>query len=121
MRYLVLTAVLLFFLGCSKKPPTPLPIPEEKMIQILADVHIAEAAIAELKQKHRDSIAPLYYDQIFTIHNVDSSLFNQTFAILQAEPHRLNKMYETVFERLTILKESYKESKQLPEKKDIEK
>lgn len=100
--------IVVLGMGCSKPTPTPLPIAEDTMIKILADVHIAEAALATFKKQKRDSLAPVYYNQIYAIHNTDSSTYNTTFEILQNEPTRFNKLYEAVFERLAILKESNK-------------
>ena len=48
---------------------------DEEMVDILADMHIAESAILSLNRRLKDSVSQVYYKQIFEIHEVEDSVF----------------------------------------------
>ncbi len=102
MRYFV---IFLFYLatftimGCGEKPQA-ISISEEEMVPILRDVHIAEAALQALSSNSRDSMAEVYYLQIFKIHGVTWDDFEQTMGVLREDPIRLERIYEKVMEEL---------------------
>ncbi|GEM_PF-1616428 len=73
-----------------------LPLPEDKLVKVLADVHIAEVAGQNTIGPQRDSLEALYYRQIFAIHQVDSADFFRSLAILQKEPERMREIYDRV-------------------------
>ncbi len=78
-------------------------IPEEKMILILCDVHLAEAKLSDfssLPVKSRDSIAATYYHSIFELNGVKSDEFNQNMEAYMKNPDAISKLYEKVLNRL---------------------
>lgn len=83
------------FLSC-KQEEIEFQIPDEKMIKILTDLHISEAAILSLNQKTKDSISPVYYQQIFEIHGVTDSVFYSDLEKLRSDSKRLEKIYQEV-------------------------
>ena len=102
MRYRLfsmLLIVVLFAAGCGEKP-LPISISEEAMVPILRDVHIAEAALQTMPSNTRDSMAEIYYLQIFKIHGVTWDDFEQTMGVLREDPIRMERIYEKVMEEL---------------------
>lgn len=97
--------LLLFFIfACRPEEKAPeLPIPHEKLIPVLTDAYIAEAAINSLTGEIKDSMAEIYYEQIFEIHEIKRIDFDTTISIMQAYPNFMDTVYARVLERLTEL------------------
>ena len=96
----MLCGVLFSLFSCGKSD-LPLSIREEALIPILADVHLAEAALQNTYGAVKDSLSGLYYEQIFTIHGVSQADFEQTMSILREDPLRMERIYGRVLELLT--------------------
>lgn len=93
----------LFLLGCQQeKEEDPLPYEDEKIISILMDVHLAEAALQSLGKVMKDSMTGVYYDQIYTIHKISKADFEKMMALLRNSPKNLNRIYGQLMERVEI-------------------
>ena len=103
-------AALLFcaLTGCSDEPQ-PLQVPEERLVGVLADLHIAEAALQALRGKTKNSMATVYYDQIYTLHDVDSAEVHQSLEQLREDPQRMKALYDRVMERVETLSATSKQ------------
>ncbi len=100
---LLLSALWPGLCGCQlgpKEKAAALPLSEDKLVEVLVDVHLAEVAGQNLIGPQRDSLEALYYRQIFAIHQVDSAEFFHALALLQKEPEQLREIYDRVIERL---------------------
>lgn len=87
-----------------------LPIEDKKLIDILCDVHILEGAIQNAPLDLKDSLAKLYYDQVYEKHQISESDFRNSLEVLENNPNYLSKFYNEVLVRLdTLEKKSYKE------------
>ncbi len=91
-------------------------IPQELLIQVLVDVHFAEGALLNARLSDRDSLRKLYYAQIFEIHQIRESDFENDMTILKYNPKELEQLYERVLEEIKekeeeINKESPKQKK----------
>lgn len=96
MRALIIVILLLG--ACTN--PEKLPISETKMVEVLSDMMIAEAAMNRADRSVEDSLELSYYNQIYRIHAIDSNQLNKSFEILQANPELANRLYKMVEERL---------------------
>ncbi|MCB0520756.1 MAG: DUF4296 domain-containing protein [Lewinellaceae bacterium] len=94
VKLMAATLLLVGLSGCGKEAAPP--IPDEKLIEILTDVHIAEAALEGLNGKAKDSVAIKYYGEIFAIHHVEQADFDTTLAILMRDPEKFGNLYEKV-------------------------
>lgn len=105
MRYLILLGcfAMLGLLVSCKPRPVRLPVEEGKLILMLADVHVAEAALQGLLGRTKDSMANVYYDQICSIHGVGRPLFDSALQILQEEPERMELIYAEVMKEMERL------------------
>ncbi len=89
-------------LACLKDQP--LPMPEETLVRVLCDIHIAEAALETVTGNKKDSAAALLYQQIYTIHGVDGVLVDTAIAQIKRDPKAAEKVYLKVTEELAKLK-----------------
>jgi len=95
--------VLLPIVSCNKSETQELLVSEEKMISILVDLHIAEAAILSANKVQKDSIGGVYYQQIFDMHQIPDSLFYRNLEIISNNPIKTEEIYEKVIEKLEKL------------------
>lgn len=98
-KYLLFVLFLTGLTACENKP-SELRISEEVLIPILADLHIAEAAMQHLRGELKDSMAGVYYEQLYEIHNVNKKDFDHTMAILREDPIRLEQIYDKVIDHI---------------------
>ncbi len=127
MRLSTIFIAVLFVLAGACKPKSEFEVTEaminsvpdsvlsvEQMINIMTDVHLAEAWAQENK---RDTIPAdvrlkAYYTTIFSIHQVEAEKYNSSFKYYSNDPVLMNHIYTKVVEQLNIM-----ESKQLKVKK----
>lgn len=97
-----------FLLSCSSETaldvkPADL-ISEEKMIDVLIDVHITESALS-LKNFHRDSSLKLfayYKEDIFKEHQISEKQFQESFDYYAKHSAQFDHMYEVVIDSLKV-------------------
>ncbi len=99
MKYVshIVFALLLFsffFMSCQNNPKTP--ISEEKLIDILVDVHTAEAITESETQRVRDSMNLIYYAQIYEKHGVTGKDFDSTMVVYAHYPEQFDSVYSKV-------------------------
>ena len=92
--------LLAFLFSCGPKPAV-LAIEKERLIPILVDVHIAEAAVQSLRKLEKDSVIQVYYNQIFEIHKISEDDFYASMEILKQDAYQLAEIYEVVLEEVT--------------------
>lgn len=94
--------LLLFFLAVSQNCTNPvvLPLEEEKLVQVLADVHFAEAALNHLNHRKKEKSAELYYQQIFEIQDVKQEDFDSSMAILRKNTDLMHQVYTKVMDEM---------------------
>ena len=110
-RFLMLTAICLFMASCGEKKDLPseeAPIPSdsiisaEKMVHILGDVHMAEAALMMERNQGQDSkVKPeLYYSGIFKKYHISQRRFDENLRYYRQNPAVLSKIYDRVIQEL---------------------
>lgn len=94
----------LFCLSCkSDKLPEGV-ISEEKMIEILMDVYLAETELSGLSL-HRDTsmlIFEKYEKIIFERANISKDSYKESLSYYYNHPDKLDKIYEVVLDSLTL-------------------
>lgn len=68
-------------------------IDEQVLLEVIIDVHVAEAAVQSLRGATKDSVINAYYDQIFEIHGVNRAEFETTMEMLRNDPKHLEALY----------------------------
>ncbi len=107
-----LMLALLIFLGCYRAPVEPvatdternkLLLSEEKMLPLLVDVHLAEGLLIGVPQAStKDSLAGIYYGQIFAMHGVERAQFDYTMQRYMQNPEALHALYERVLQKIQL-------------------
>lgn len=94
---------VLFLLGCSNNTIPALPIDSEKLVHIMADAYLAEAAAQGYGTEVKDSVLQVYYQQIFTIHGIDQVAFDSAINIVKRHPKLAESVYAAVERHLEAL------------------
>ena len=100
----LLFLVLLVEMSSCTKEETIYQLTDEKLINIIADIHISESATQHLSLSLRDSMVQVYLDQILEIHEVSRDVFEPEYQQLKRDPKKLQLIYGKVIERLNKLK-----------------
>jgi hypothetical protein len=106
MRNIVLGFFLCVLCSCGSDQVT-IPsdiIPQEKMMNVLMDIHIAEAGIKSDYSINQDSITQLgvnYYDFIFRKHQVSKEDFKKSFLYYSNHPELLEGIYQKMIEEMS--------------------
>ena len=95
---LIVLGFSFFVIGC-KEPDQP-SISQEKMIDILIDVHLIEASLLGFSEEQKDSLSLAYYDQIYQIHSISEEEFIEGMEYLKGHPDYMTKTYEKVLEEI---------------------
>jgi len=113
-RNIIISIILILgFTACDTevyKKPKHL-IKEKKMIDMLVDVHLAEAAYNN--QSYRNTTARRltetdFYYSVLHKYNVPDSVFERSFVYYASKPKVFEKMYRQVTNRLTEIEEEEK-------------
>ena len=107
MKFKLLVFIgMICFWGCKEDlKPT---LSDEKMVDVLTDLHLAEASMLTLNKKLKDSVYLVYYGQIFEIHQVEDSVFFRDLEIIRKNPKWVEEIYDKVvvnLEQLDLKKE----------------
>lgn len=96
------TLVVILFSGCFREVPVVESLlSDDELIPILKDIHVAEALLTEIvDRREKDSLARLYYGEIFRIHKVDTAVFNQSMHAYFTNPPALDSLYQAVMDTL---------------------
>ncbi|HFA50788.1 MAG TPA: DUF4296 domain-containing protein [Bacteroidetes bacterium] len=107
MLSLIKTTLYLFYFilfFCSCQHEKKLPLPEDKLVPVLMDIHIAEAGLTHLTGTVKDSTAAKYYQQIYTMHGVEEAVVDSCLYYLKRHPARMKKVYDKVTKELEKMK-----------------
>ena len=105
LKYLLyILGVSWCFLACDseEKPPSDL-LSEDKMADILADIHVAEARVTTMQLRSLDSSVLVFermQEQIWKKHDVDTSLYRKSYTFYTSNPTYLTEIYDKVEQRL---------------------
>lgn len=73
---------------------------EEKLVDLLVDVQVAEAMLKMQGSHFRDSLAAAYYQQIAEMHDMSVQEMLETIEEVNRDPRRMAEVYEQVLEAL---------------------
>ena len=106
MKQLLFSIILFALAGCSgmqkDTPPADL-IAQGKMIQVLVDIHVADAVV-ENKSGAQNPNLPLtnaLYEQIYKNHGITATQYKTSFKYYESHAELMDKMYEQVITELS--------------------
>ncbi|RMF31080.1 MAG: DUF4296 domain-containing protein [Bacteroidetes bacterium] len=109
-KCLALLLPLLLCFACRQKEER-FPLNDEQIVAILTDVHLAEAALANIGGPLKDSLAEIYYGQVFEIHQIDQTRFDSLMDYLQNHPVYMDSLYQRVLKRMEQQRQTTETSK----------
>lgn len=102
MKGLVRILLLVLIVASCGKGHGGYLIPENKLVKILADVHLADAMTYNVRLRYvmsrRDSVS--YYAPILNKYGVTRKQFDSTIAWYSANPEKYDAVYEKVLDRM---------------------
>ena len=110
-NFLILVSILIFMGGCyptheekNALPPDDL-IEVEKMVNIIAEVEIAESALRQ-KQNYGHEVNRVkeeFYTAIFNKYEVTKDQFDRSLAYYKKDLETIDAIYEQVINRLSVI------------------
>ena len=96
----LLFTILLILTSCEKENQSN--IDENKMVNVLIDVHFAEAAVQHLTGIRKDTTLRKYYNQIYQIHEIEKADFDSSLALISKNPDLLSTIYQRVQDSIQV-------------------
>jgi hypothetical protein len=98
--------ILLLLSACvePEKPPAYL-LSKEQMINILTDIHIAEAKVNMMNLRSYDSMQVLYRKlegDIFKKYQVDTAVYNKSYQYYLENTKEMDEIYAALVDSLTL-------------------
>jgi len=110
--------ITVIFAACNETTVNPEKIEpdiqEEKMVQILKDIHLAEAIAQSERINIKDSLLAIYYDDIYRIHNITKEDLERNLELWMNDAEVVDKLYEKIIEELSKEESNYANRKQSP-------
>jgi len=114
IRELLWIMVLMVILTACEEKKEPKLIPdfsEEKMVLVLKDIHLAEAAVQQERTNTKDSLLTIYYDYIYEIHDITKEDLERNMEAWFGDAEATDKLYQKVIESLSIDEANYGKGK----------
>lgn len=86
------------------RPPSDL-IPQDKMAEILTEIHVAEARVTNMQLRSQDSSVFVFdklQNRIWKKNKVDTSLYRKSYTYYTSHPTLLTEIYDRVEKNLEV-------------------
>jgi hypothetical protein len=93
-------------------------LPEDSMVTLLTDLHLAEGAVTALKSKQHPAghLSSDYFETILIKHSINKEVFEESMRYYAFHSEKLDKIYEQV-----IIDLSMQESLSIPKNDTVQK
>ncbi len=112
-NHIILIFALIFVISGCDEPPVERPenlISRDKMIDMLADIHLAEAAFNSLRSRDsllENSTSGDFYYSILEKYGVADTVFEKSFVFYASQPRDFEKMYRQSMNQLSEMEQEY--------------
>ena len=109
----ILFPILLFKLTSCDKPPVEEPknlISEEKMIELLVDIHLAESTYSTRKGRDstlKNSDPADFYHSVLNEYQMPDTVFVKSYVFYASQPKNFEKMYRRVMNKLNEMEQEF--------------
>ena len=115
MKFKIPFLILLFFISCnqpSQKSEGKEKLSKQKMVEVLLDVHLAEASYNAIDRTEKNSQQELLnqYSEIFKEHKISGNDFYDTYDYYLSHPDVMDSVYSELVSRITTLQGQLKQS-----------
>jgi Domain of unknown function (DUF4296) len=97
---LYILQLLLLFTACQSTEKTTLP--DDKIVRMMVDFHVADAATNGLSGYPLDSLQQVYFQQVVTLHGVSLDEYEKNLRIAARNPDRMGKLLKRAEEIITL-------------------
>ena len=109
MKRLVLACLLLLSMaGCDENPKPKDLLSEEKMVNVLIDIHLTEGIASSLPIPYDSSqvLYSLLEKEVFVKHQVEDSVFTKSMIYYLQDPAIMDRIYARVVDSLVVRESS---------------
>ena len=105
-KSVVIFLAMMLSYSCSKNPKPESLLPEDKMVEILVDIHMAEGMASSLPIPYDSSkkIYPIFEEEVFAKHGISDSVYMESFEYYLRDLKTMERIYERTIDSL-LLKE----------------
>ena len=82
----------LFGAACAANQTEKPEMSDDQLATLMADLFVADAATATLNGPFKDSMAMVYYQQVFDLHGTTKDRYKKDLEIIAIDPLRLEKI-----------------------------
>jgi hypothetical protein len=95
-------ALLVWIIGCDRGTEESLP-PDEVLIDLIVDLHLAEASMTRVNVMKQDSVSLILRQRVALSNGTTPEQMDRWLETLQKTPDRLVAVYDSVIARLERL------------------
>ena len=110
MRTLLFLGLLFLFGNCAKESPQ-FTIDDQKLVEILTDLHVAEASLSKVPLLQKDSVSTVLKKVIADVHGMSEADLDYNIELLQRMPSKQIELYDSVMSHFDNLKKELDESR----------
>ncbi|MBL7791398.1 MAG: DUF4296 domain-containing protein [Saprospiraceae bacterium] len=100
-QLIVLASICIIVIASCTKKEEQVALSDDQRVLLLADLHMAEAAVQHLPPAVKDSMIRVYYDQIFAQYDITQADYDLLMKQLRDDVGELQPLYEKVLEELS--------------------
>lgn len=93
---LSLVGVALLAMTACRDRYQKISLPNDRLVPLLCDIHISEAALQQVNGSLKDSLNEVYLTQICTIHQISRNRLDEVLGELRNNPDAMKKAYAEV-------------------------
>lgn len=101
---LLMGAILLLATPACRDRHQKISLSNDRLVPILCDIHISEAALQQVNGLRKDSLNEVYLTQICTIHQISRERLDEVLEELRRNPDAMKKAYTAVAQTLEQLR-----------------
>lgn len=107
LLYVLLSLLLMMIMSCSElKPHMAILDDQDKVVDVIVDMYIAEATINKQPITVRDSLRGSYRDNIILIHDLSDVEFDSLFLYIQTDSESYSEIHKRAVAKLNELNSS---------------
>ncbi|MFD2203614.1 DUF4296 domain-containing protein [Shivajiella indica] len=107
-KTLVFIFILLNLFSCGREKLPPGILDEDKMVEILIDIHLAEGLVSTFPIHYDSSrvLYPLFEKEVFRKHQIPDSVFRNSFEYYMKDTKIMDRMYARTIDSLHVVEKS---------------
>lgn len=109
-KLLLLPVFLIFFSGCDTESKPADLISEDKMVEVLVDIHLTEGTVSAMPIAYDSSLRlyKLLEKDLFLKHEVVDTVFEQNMIFYLSDPTVMDRIYSRVIDSLTVKESKFR-------------